>query len=164
MTAIAHASIPAADPRRAAEVLAEILGGEALPFPPAGPHGWMAWSGDGQVEIEVARAGDLIQYGAEEAEWRPSGEASRASEVHLAVCVERPAAEVIEIAARAGWPARSCDRGGGVFRLTEVWVEGRFMIEVLDPAETAHYRKTVTLENWKRFLPMMSGETAPASA
>ena len=37
MTAIAHASIPADDPRRAAEVLAEIMGGEAMPFPP------MAW-------------------------------------------------------------------------------------------------------------------------
>ena len=34
MTAIAHASIPADDPRRVAEVLAEILDGEALPFPP----------------------------------------------------------------------------------------------------------------------------------
>ena len=38
MTVIAHASIPADNPRQAAAVLAEMLGGEALPFPPAGPE------------------------------------------------------------------------------------------------------------------------------
>jgi hypothetical protein len=36
MTSIAHASIPADNPKHVAEVLAEILSGEAMPFPPAG--------------------------------------------------------------------------------------------------------------------------------
>lgn len=39
---IAHASLPADNPRRVAEVLAEIMGGEALPFPPGGESAWMA--------------------------------------------------------------------------------------------------------------------------
>jgi hypothetical protein len=29
------------------------------------------------------------------------------------------------------------------------------MLEFLDPAQTARYEEVVTLENWKRFLPMM---------
>ena len=151
MTALAHASIPADDPKRAAEVLAEIMSGEALPFPPGGPDSWMAWSGDGSVEIEISRRGLAITYGKDQAEWRSDGMARRLSEAHLALCVERPAAEVMAIAQKAGWPTRSCSRGGA-FQLTEVWVEGAFMVEVLDPAETAHYRQVVTLANWKRFL------------
>jgi len=152
MTAIAHASIPADDPRRVAEVLAEILDGEALPFPPAGHDSWMAWSGDGAIEIEISRRGLALTYGQEEAEWRPDGVARRLSEVHLAVCVERPASEVLAIAQKAGWPARHCDRGGGLFQLIEVWIEGVFMIEVLDPAQTARYREVVTPANWKKFV------------
>jgi hypothetical protein len=155
MTSIAHASIPADDPKHVAEVLAEILSGEAMPFPPAGDDAWMAWSGDGNTEIEISRRGLVVTHGDEQAEWLPDAVSRRLSDVHLAVCVERPAAEILAIAKSAGWPARACDRGGGIFQLTEVWVEGAFLIEVLDPAQTARYREVVTPENWKRYLPIM---------
>ena len=152
MTTIAHVSIPADDPQRAAQVLAEIMDGEAMPFPPAGPDSWMAWSGDGTVEIEISRRGLALTYGEHQAEWRADGVPRRLSECHIARCVERPAAEVLEIARKARWPARHCERGGGVFALTEVWVEGAFMIEVLDPAQTAGYRERVHPQGWKQFL------------
>jgi hypothetical protein len=42
-----------------------------------------------------------------------------------------------------------------VFSLTEVWVEGAFMVEVLDPAQTARYRERVTPQGWKQFLRQM---------
>ena len=155
MTSIAHASIPADDPKKVAEVLADIFQGEALPFPPAGKDAWMAWSGDGAIELEISKRGLVMTYGEEEAEWQPDGITRRLTETHLAICVERLASEVIAIAKAAGWPVRHCDRGNGVFQLTEVWVEGAFVIEVMDPAQTAHYRKVVTLENWKKFLPLM---------
>lgn len=73
MTFIAHASLPADNPQRAAEVLANILGGEALPFPPAGKDAWMAWSGDGNIEIEFSRRGLVLTYGAEEANGHRTG-------------------------------------------------------------------------------------------
>jgi len=152
MTVIAHVSIPADDPKKAAEVLAEIMSGEAVRFPPGGPDSWMAWAGDGEVEIEITRRGLTIARGEHEAEWRSDGGERRLSDVHIALCVQRPAAEVIEIAKRAGWPARPCVRGGDIFGLTEVWVEGAFMVEVLDPAQTARYRERITLPNWKRFI------------
>lgn len=155
MTSIAHASIPADNPQRAAEILADIFQGEALPFPPAGKDAWMAWSADGQVEIEISKRGLVMTYCETQAEWLPDGITRRLSETHLAICVERPKDEIVAIAKKAGWPARICDRGDGVFELVEVWVEGAFVIEMLDPAQTAHYRKVVTLENWKKYLPLM---------
>lgn len=150
---IAHASIPADNPQTVAHVLAEILQGEALPFPPAGPHGWMAWAGDSSIDIEIAPRGHVIAFGAQPG-WQPIAQPSRHSEVHLAICVARPEAEIIAIAERAGWQARHCERGG-VFSLCEVWVENTFMIEFLDPAQTARYEQVVTLENFKKFLPQM---------
>lgn len=147
-----HASIPADDPAHVAEVLAEIMGGEALPFPPAGPNGRMAWSGDGRVSLEIVPRGHVIHAGPEEGEWRPLIEPQRLSEVHLAIAVDRPAAEVVAIAEKAGWPARPCSRGDGLFELVEVWVEGAFMLEMFDPAQAAHYEKTVTFDSLKKHL------------
>ena len=161
MTFIAHASIPADDPASAAQFLAEMMDGEALRFPPAGPDAWMAWSRDGDVHLEIVPRGHLIRRDPEEGAWRAGSEATRGSEVHLALCVDRPAAEIREIAGRAGWPARHCERGGGVFSLTEVWIDGCFMVEVLDPEQTRIYGERITRESWKRHLPMM--DAAPAA-
>ena len=152
---IAHASIPADNPRAVAAVLAEIMQGEVAPFPPAGPHAFMAWSGDGQTELEVVPRGAVIKYEESQGNWRPAGERRAHSEVHLAICVDRPEHEIIAIAHNSGWPARHCERGGGYFNLAEVWVEGLFMIEFLDPAQTKLYRERVTLANWKKKLAEM---------
>ena len=147
-----HASIPADDPHKVAEVLAEMMGGEALPFPPAGPSGRMAWSGDGSISLEIVPRGSLIHRGEEEVAWMPVDDPQRLSEVHLAIGVDRPAAEIMAIAERAGWPARLCSRGEGFFDLVEVWVEGVFMLEMFDPEQAAHYSRVATVENLKKYL------------
>ena len=164
MTTIAHFSMPANDPKRSAAVLAEMMGGEALPFPPGGIDSWMAWSNDGAVEIEITRRGLVLAFGSDQVEWRSDGVARELSDAHIALCIECPAAEVIAIATRAGWPARRCVRGGNLFDLTEVWVEGAFLIEVLDPVQTARYRAVVTPTNWKHLLGRpRSQQSAPDS-
>jgi hypothetical protein len=152
MSTIAHCSIPSDDPQRAAQVLAEILLGEAIRFPPGGPHAWMAWSGDGEIELEIVPRGATLHVDADQGNRREDWPRARLNEVHLAICVSRPEAEILAIAKRAGWPARHCDRGGGYFSLAEVWVDGAFMIEFLDPAQTAVYRERVTPKKWKAFL------------
>ncbi len=73
----------------------------------------------------------------------------------MAIGVERPAAEIVEIAARAGWPARAADRGDGFFQLVEVWVDGVFLIEFLDPDQTKIYLERVTVTNWKALVSRM---------
>ncbi len=156
---IAHASLPADNPEKAAKVLAEILQGEAVPFPPGGPEAWMAWSGDGKIELEIIKRGSLLAYGEAEGEWRAAPNAQRGYEAHIAICVDRPEAEIIAIAQAAGWNARHCERGEGYFQLAEVWVENAFMLEFLDPEQTKTYLERVTLAKWKDFL---SGALQPA--
>jgi len=56
--------------------------------------------------------------------------------------------------------ARHCERGGGLFDLAAIWVDNSFMIEVLDPVQTARYKERITAENWKRYLPLMLGQAA----
>jgi len=147
---IAHASLPADEPERIARVLAEIMNGEALPFPPGGPGMWMAWSGDAQIELEIAPRGAALEQGANGAGWRKSVLLERrSSECHIAIGVDRPATEILAIASTAGWPAARHSRGD-FFRVVEVWIEGVFLIEFLDPAETAAYKCSVTPANWKK--------------
>ena len=161
---IIHASIPADEPRRTAEVLADIMSGEAMPFPPGGPESWMAWSADGKMELEIVRRGDLLAYNEDQGNWRETEHRQRLSECHLAIGVSRPAKEIIKIAAAAGWPARLCSRGNGYFELVEVWVDGCFMLELFDPEQAAHYERVVTPENWKQFLAQIEAAQVEARA
>lgn len=154
---LVHASIPSADPAAAAQVLAAIMGGEAMPFPPGGTQSWMAWSGDEQIELEIVPRGHVLHRDADQGNWRPIAGQGELSEVHLAIAVDRPAAEIVSLAQAAGWPARPCSRGNGYFDLVEVWVDGSFMIEFMDPAQAAHYERVVTPAAWKQMLAAQAG-------
>ena len=148
---IAHISIGADNPKAAAHVLADIMQGEAIPFPPGGPDAWMAWSRDESLNIEVVTRGMTLYLDDDSAEWKRDPAYARRSEMHAAITVDRPEAEIIEIARKAGWTARTCVRGG-LFSLVEVWVDNAFMLEFLDPAQTAVYKDVATLRNWKAHL------------
>ena len=151
MTRILHASIPADQPGEVAHVLARIMGGTAMPFPPGGPHAWIAWGDDGQTEVEIVRRGDCLQRGQVEAEWRPTPKSDQDSEVHLALAVPLRTTEILAIASQAGWPARVCNRGG-LFDLVELWVEGAFLIELFDPAQAEHFAKVMSAQQWAAML------------
>ena len=147
---IAHVSMPADDCARVARVLADMMNGGALRFPPGGPSAWNAWSRNNDFQIVVTPRGRFIVEGPEEQEWTARGtNGGRASETHFAVAVERPAAEIVAMAREAGWRARVCNRGG-FFDTVEVWVENAYLVEVLDPSQLADYRRSMTVENWER--------------
>ena len=156
---IAHASVPAKDPERVARVLADIMSGEALPFPPGGSDMWIAWSGDGKIELEVGPRGSNLQQGVDGVTWSvPDPGKPQATEWHLAIGVDRPASDIIEIASSAGWRSARYSRRG-FFHVVEVWVEGAFMIEFLDPADTADYRRSMTPKNWKNVFRLQPEES-----
>ncbi|HEX5660813.1 MAG TPA: hypothetical protein VFX59_26650 [Polyangiales bacterium] len=138
-----HVSMPADDCRRVAETLAEMMEGEALRFPPGGPDAWNVWSGE--IQLVVTPRGHYLVPG--EMGWR-RGATQRASETHFALGVRRPAHELLAIAGRAGWPAQICDRGG-FFEVVELWVEGAYLVELLDPTFLAAYQRSMTVPNWK---------------
>lgn len=146
---IAHVSMPADDCERVAKVLATMMEGGALRFPPGGPNAWNVWSKDNGFQIVVTPRGHVMVAGDEEQEWRDRGSRDRACESHFAIAVDRSAAEIVAIAADAEWRARICNRGG-FFDLVEVWVENAYLVEVLDPDQAADYRRAMTVDNWTR--------------
>jgi hypothetical protein len=149
---IAHVSLPAMDCAHVASVLAEILGGGAVRFPPGGPDAYNCWSKHNDFQIVVTPCGQVMLAGKDEQVWASrlaQSEDARAYESHFAIAVERSQEEVVSIARAAGWHARVCNRGG-FFELVEVWVENAYLVEVLDPGQLEAYRRSMTVENWKR--------------
>ena len=137
---IFHLSFDAENPRHVAEVIAELWGGKAIPFPPVMAGSWVAMAGDDRnttVEIYprgtelVAAEGDADSYGV------IGGNGARSS-THFAMATALDAGQVTAIAAREGWPVKYRKRGG-VFGVLEFWVEGTRMIEVLTPEMQAEY-------------------------
>jgi hypothetical protein len=81
---------------------------------------------------------------------------SRYNEVHLLIGTELGAEDIFAIAEREQWIARSCDRA--MFALIELWVENKFLIEVVTGPEIARYRSFYrNLDNWReatKHVPM----------
>jgi hypothetical protein len=146
---ISHASLPAREPARVARVIAELLSGEALPFPPGGPDAWIVWSRDGAIELQVVPRGAVMAPGDDGATVVPVEAPRAGSETHVALDVDRPAAELLAIARREGWRCGVYERGGH-FRSTEVWLEDAFLLELFDPEQAAGYRAFMTPASWRR--------------
>jgi hypothetical protein len=148
-----HMSADAEDPKRAAELVAELWGGKAYPFPPVGRGSWVAMAGDARnTTMEFYRRGTELRPGEGEAEgFGVETEGRRYGPSHAAVATPLGVEEVKAIAARYGAPAKVCVRGG-LFGVIEVWIEGRFLIEVLTPEMQAQYLEHLTRANWERML------------
>jgi hypothetical protein len=156
-----HLSIEADDPQRTAEVLAEIWGGKALPFPPVGVGSWMAFHGaDNGTMIEVYPRGTVLTQTDSDAVGTV-GEQRRANATHFAMSTDLPLERIYAIAEREGWSSKYCRRGGK-FGVIEVWIDGCQMIEVLTPEMQREYLDCVTVENWTRMLE--AGAPQPLAA
>lgn len=147
-----HASLEADRPQHAAEVIAEIMGGEALPFPFVGEGSWVALAGDDRgTIIEFYPRGTEMHPGGEGAVGTP-GSVRRYGPVHLAIATPLEADQVIAIARGESWHVQTCQRAGGAFSLIEVWVDNCQLIEVLTAEMQQDYLRTVTIENWRAML------------
>lgn len=165
---INHISIGVNNPEHVANVLAELWGGYAMPFPPS-PGGYVAFADDGRgtmVEIIPADVhlvpGEGLPEEANftretvtddfEATFVPGNDRSLFGSVHLNINSPLDEESIKAIAKREGWRCFTANRGRGLFQLIEVWVENRFMIEVNTPEMAEVYAKTVNPENWAKFL------------
>ncbi|MBS0503935.1 MAG: hypothetical protein JSS55_09085 [Proteobacteria bacterium] len=157
-----HLSIEADDAKRTAEVLAEIWGGTALPFPPVGIGSWMAFHGaDNGTMIEVyPRGTTLIETDGDAV--GVIAERSRATATHFAMSTDLPAERIYAIAAREGWSAKYCKRGGK-FGVIEIWIDGCQMIEVLTPEMQREYLDCVTVAGWRALLAAGAPQQALAA-
>lgn len=148
-----HLSIEADRPQRVAQVLAEIWGGEAMPFPPIGEGSWMAFAPDGKgTMVEIYPRGTVMVEGAGGNEVVGiRAPARRHSATHFAMATELSIERIYEIGAREGWSAKYCRRGGK-FGVIELWIEGGQLVEVLTPEMQAEYLETVTPDAWRAML------------
>ncbi len=142
---IRHVSIPAENPAHVADVLAEIIGGRALPFPGAVPGAFMAVAEDDKgTSIEVypeTTAGAPDQDGPVQL-WRNPAP-PRFWPFHLLLDTPLSEARILAIGAREGWRTARFGRGDPsrppLFEVIELWVENRFMIELANAEMLADY-------------------------
>jgi hypothetical protein len=134
---IHHLSMAARDPKHVAGVLAEIMGGKAVPFPP-NPGSFFALQLDENGSgVEVYPAGTELQPGGGEGASFVKKEARGYGPTHFALSVATDAETVEAIARREGWHCFRCDRGR--FHVIEVWLENESMVEILPPEFAAEY-------------------------
>lgn len=141
-----HLSISADEPERVATVLATLLGGRAMPFPPF-PDSWIAFAArDDGTAIEIYPTTHVLVAGEDAVRCRVDAVDQRPTFAHAAIGSALSAEAVLGLAEAEGWPARRCHRGP--FACIEMWIEGRLLVEVLDPGMLADYRRGMTMERW----------------
>jgi hypothetical protein len=145
---IHHVSIPARNPQHVAEVLAEVMGGKAVPFGPL-EGAFMAIAGDGgsMVEIYPDRATLDIPANDDQVVFGENAAPPQTWPFHMLLSVSRSRQEVEAIGAREGWRAKTFGRGmkghDPFFHVIEFWVENRLMIEVAPPDMAAEYENFI---------------------
>jgi hypothetical protein len=147
---IHHLSIPAREPRRVAEVLAELMNGKCVAFGPL-EGAFMAASFDASgtmIEVYPERTTINIPDRDDQAVFAENPAPPQTWPFHVLLSVPREAEEVERIGAREGWRAKTFGRGRPgqkpFFHVIEFWVENRLLIEVATPAMAQQY-----LDFWK---------------
>lgn len=127
------------------------MGGRAFPFPGPLPGAWMALAGDGHgTEIEVYPEGTALVPGPPESPNAYIRTASTpAAPFHLLLSVALEESQVLTAARREGWRAERHGRGAAgrppVFHVLEVWLENRFLLEVVPPSFLPAYREAMRI-------------------
>ncbi|MDQ3799721.1 MAG: hypothetical protein M3384_09735 [Acidobacteriota bacterium] len=177
---INHISIGVHNPEKVARVLAELWDGTVIPFPPC-PNSFIALANDGKgTGVEVTPANTVLVPGEGlppqenftastpteeyEAKFVADDYAPRYTATHLNVNTHLSEAEVRAIGEREGWRVLTCNRGGGLFQLIELWVENRFMLEVMTPEQTARYIEIFSPESIAALQAQFLENPPPAPA
>lgn len=158
---IAHLSVPSETPRETALFFAAVIDGLAFDFPVV-PGASIAVARDGSgTAVEVyppsmkhhPGSGEvdpsMIPDGPQAMPWEDQifaepGEA-RPSSFHLAIATQLTEAQIQSLAQALGWRTLACERAG-VFGVVEVWVDNRYLVEVLVPRQAARYRAFMNIE------------------
>jgi hypothetical protein len=173
---INHISIAAENPEKAANVIAELWNGIVVPFPPC-PNSFMVFANDGRGSgVEITPINTVLvpgegyppeeNFGTEtrteeyEAKFVQADSAPQYVATHLNINTHLSEDEIKEIGRREGWRVLTCNRGEGLFQLVELWIENRFMLEVMTPEQTARYLEITSPE----FFAEMLGITFPQTA
>ncbi|NCJ04933.1 hypothetical protein GS597_00030 [Synechococcales cyanobacterium C] len=150
-----HISFAVNDPLHAAEVVAELWQGRAIPF----PHhlgSYIALSLDQYgTAIEFMPKGTVLKPGASTEEPVQFSEFNLGmagyTATHVNIAVPISETKIYEIANREGWRAVRCQRAE-FFKLIEFWLENEILLELLPPNLIKQYLTTMQPENLKVIL------------
>lgn len=150
---IHHISLPARDPRHVADLLAELLGGRAYPFPGPLPSAWIAVSGDAHgtmIEVYPETAAMAPGEGDAPVVYAAAPPDSRPIAFHALISVPHDRATIEAIGTRVGWRTKFFDRAAPgrppVFHVIELWVENRILLEIVPAATISIYERYMQLQ------------------
>jgi hypothetical protein len=150
---IHHLSLPAHNPLRVAQVLAEILNAAVVPFT-VHPGGYIVLTLDQHgTTIEVYPAGTEMIPGDDQEQgiFSHNPTTSNFTATHVAISVPISQQEIEAIAAREGWRILHCSRNG-LFDVIEFWLENRVQLELLPPVIAAQHVAFMQPENLRASL------------
>lgn len=167
---INHISIGVRETEKVAGVLAELWGGYAMPFPVT-PDSWVVFADDGKgTMVEVTPINTVLEPGTGlppeenfdinvptgeyEAKFVASDVSPQYVATHLNINTHLSVEELKAIGKREGWRVLTANRGGGAFQLVELWIENRFMLELMTPEMTKRYAELMQPEGYARWLNM----------
>ena len=132
-----------------AKVVAEIWGGDYLPFLPLQNGSWMAVASDDRnTALEVYPDNSVIDYEDPKVVIQnPAPSGKDKIETHLAIGTKLTAEQIFAIGEREGWFAQRLRRKMG-FDVVELWVENRVMLEILTDEMQAEYLESTTTPRW----------------
>lgn len=145
---IHHISLSVENPQHVAQVLAEVLNGQAYPFFP-NPGSYMVFPLDEYgTGIEVYPLKTQLKPGEGESQCQfvEAASASGFTATHAAVSVASTQEKIEEIGRREGWRVVRCNRDS-FFDVMEFWLENKIMIELLTPEMSAQYIAVTRPEN-----------------
>jgi len=142
---IHHVSIPAREPQHVAQVLAELVKGQCIPFRPL-EGAFMATTGDANgtmIEVYPERTALEIPDRDDQVVFAENPAPPQTWPFHVLLSVPHEAEEVERIGAREGWRSKTFGRGmrghKPFFHVIEFWLENRLLIEVATPAMAQEY-------------------------
>jgi hypothetical protein len=150
---IHHISISAHNPEHVAQVLAEVLNGQAVEFFPH-PGSYMVFPMDEYgtgIEIYPLDTKLIPGEGDKSGKFVNIANSSNFIATHAAISVTKTQEEIEEIGKRENWRTVRCNRDS-FFDVMEFWLENQVMLELLTPEMAAQYLAATQPENLKKIF------------
>jgi hypothetical protein len=158
---ILHASFTVGAPHNAAKALAQLMAGEAFPFPEFGRDAWIAMAGDSHgTLVEFLPRGTEFHHVFGKTVAHRHGAQTRESGCHILIETPHDEARVLAIAAKLGCSAHRAKHGP--IELIEFWLEDCLLIEVATPLQAKAYKEIATLTNVRSMVKSPASGRADA--